>query len=100
MRFLNMLAKKDLKHLSGLARLELKENEEEKLLNDMQKILEHFEELKELDTTGVEPMTGGVFHKNVFRDDNSGRSGLSAQTSIEAFPEVDGKFLKIPPVFE
>lgn len=95
-----MLTSKDLQHLSGLARLELKENEEEKLLSDMQKILEHFEELKELDTTGVEPMAGGVFHKNVFRDDNSGKGGFSAQASFEVFPEVDGKFLKIPPVFE
>lgn len=95
-----MLITKDLKHLTGLARLKLKESDEDKPLNDLRKILEHFEELKELDTTGVEPMTGGVFHKNVFRDDNSGKTGLFAQASIEAFPEVDGKFLKIPPVFE
>ncbi|MEK7146774.1 MAG: Asp-tRNA(Asn)/Glu-tRNA(Gln) amidotransferase subunit GatC [Patescibacteria group bacterium] len=93
-----MLTKKDLQHLAGLARLELKENEEDKLLSDMEKILAHFQELNELDTTGVESMTGGVFHKNIFRDD-AGKSGLSAEESLKAFPEVDGKFLKIPPVF-
>lgn len=94
-----MLTQKDLQHLAGLTRLELKESDEERLLNDLRKILEHFEELNELDTTGVEPMTGGTFNKNVFRDDSFGKNGLPAQTSIEAFPEVDGKFLKIPPVF-
>ena len=95
-----MLTQKDLQHLAGLARLELKENAEEKLLSDMQKILDHFEELKELDTTGVEPMAGGTFNKNIFRNDNSDKSGLSAEESFEVFPEVDGKFLKIPPVFD
>ncbi|MBI2591560.1 MAG: Asp-tRNA(Asn)/Glu-tRNA(Gln) amidotransferase subunit GatC [Candidatus Brennerbacteria bacterium] len=103
-----MFANKDLKNLSGLARLEVKEGDKEKsfgaaqdkLLVDLQKIFEHFEELKELDTTGVEPMTGGTFNKNVFRNDNSDKGGLLAETSIEAFPEVDGKFLKIPPVFD
>lgn len=95
-----MLTQKDLKHLSGLARFELPEAGEEKLLKDLRKILEHFEELKELDTTGVEPMAGGTFNKNVFRDDNSGKNKLASEASIEAFPEVDGKFLKIPSVFE
>jgi len=95
-----MLSKKDLEHLAALARLELKKEEEGKLLKDLEKILGHFEELKELDTEEVEPMAGGTFSKNVFRADDSDSARLPAEKAVSQFPEKESGFLKIPPVFE
>lgn len=91
--------KTSLEHLAELARLELDPKEEEKLLNDLQKILAHFEELKSLDTSAVEPMNGGTDLKNMFREDGE-RENTDAGGGVEDFPESEGGFLKVPPVFQ
>ena len=91
--------KKLLKHLSGLARIELNAREEEKLLADLQKIVRHFEELQTLDTENVPPMAGGTSLQNVFREDAE-RTNTDRGEGVEAFPESEDGFLKTPPVFE
>ncbi|KKU98773.1 MAG: Aspartyl/glutamyl-tRNA amidotransferase subunit C [Candidatus Jorgensenbacteria bacterium GW2011_GWC1_48_8] len=80
--------------------MELKKSEEEKLLKDLEKILGHFEELKELDTEGVLPMSGGTFSRNILRADDLEETKLAGEKSVSQFPERDKGFLKIPPVFE
>lgn len=96
----SMLSKKDLEHLAELARIELKRQEEEKLLKDLEKILEHFEELRRVNTEDVAPLAGGTFEKNVLREDDSDETKLPAGKSVAQFPEKESGFLKIPPVFE
>lgn len=95
--------KETLKHLASLARIELDAKEEEKLLKDLGQILEHFKELQELDTANVKPVTGGTNLKNVFREDGESFDKLGAGTNrgagIEAFPEHENGYLKVPPVF-
>ncbi len=90
--------KKTLKHLAELARIELKPEEEEKLLCDLSRILDYFRELQGLDTSAVEPMTGGTTLKNVFREDDE-RENTNREAGVEAFPETKDGFLKVPPVF-
>lgn len=90
--------KKTLEHLAELTRLELKPNEEEKLLQDLQKILDHFEELKSIDTAGIKPVSGGTHLTNVFRDDEKGEN-TNIRSGTETFPITEDGFLKIPPVF-
>lgn len=95
--------KKELEHLAALARLELDPKEEEKLLTDLGAILDHVKELQALDTSNVEPMTGGTDLKNVFREDgadNGGPENTDRGAGVDAFPESQDGFLKIPPVFE
>ncbi len=98
--------KKTIKHLAELARVELGSKEEEKLATDLGKILDHFKELQELDTKNTESMTGGTNLKNIFREDDGGeqpfdklRAGTNNGAGIDAFPEKEKGFLKIPPVF-
>ncbi|NCP58455.1 Asp-tRNA(Asn)/Glu-tRNA(Gln) amidotransferase subunit GatC [Candidatus Wolfebacteria bacterium] len=111
----HLITKKTLEYLAELSRIELKKENEEKLLKDLQKILDYFEELKEVDTEDIEPtrlpspdgeavggqVTGGTIGKNVFREDEP-PAALSQRRSalMEAFPEKEKGFLKIPPVFE
>jgi len=90
--------KESLKHLAKLARLELSDAEEERMLKDLQNILGHFDELKQLNTDGVEPMSGGTEIKNAFREDEE-RENTDRGAGTDAFPETDNGFLKIPPVF-
>lgn len=97
---MSVINKKTLEHLAALARIELHEREEEKLLKDLEKILAHFEELKELDTENVVPMAGGTELKSVVREDGGTAQSLPADAAVDAFPEKEGRYLKIPPVFE
>lgn len=92
------LNQKTLEHLAELARIELKAGEEEKLLKDLQMILGHFEELQALDTSNVQPMTGGTDLKNVFREDEVGKTDDTGK-GVDAFPESKDGFLKVPPIF-
>ena len=95
------ITKKTLEHLAELARIDMKGKDEDKILKDLQKILGHFEELKEVDTESVEPMAGGTIEENVFREDESNvKCQVSNVKLIDAFPEKEGNFLKVPPVFE
>jgi aspartyl/glutamyl-tRNA(Asn/Gln) amidotransferase C subunit len=91
------LNKKTLEHLAELARIDLKKGEEEKLLKDLQNILKHFEELQALDTSNVQPMIGGTDLKNVLREDRNVTDDTGK--GPEAFPEKEGDYLKVPPVF-
>ena len=92
---------KTLKRLEELARIEIKSDAENKLLKDLQKILEHFEELKTVDTENVEPMAGGTVETNVFREDKpSDKRQTASDRLIEQFPEKENGFLKVPAVFE
>ncbi|MEY4731487.1 MAG: hypothetical protein RL681_433 [Candidatus Parcubacteria bacterium] len=91
--------KKTLEHLTQLARIELSAQQEEKLLRDLGKILGHFEELNEVDTTAVAPLAGGTTFMNAFRGDGERENQLHG-AGTENFPERSSTFLKIPPVFE
>lgn len=95
-----LLDKKHLEHLAALSRIELKKGEEEKLLEDLRKILNHFEELKEVNTENVEPMAGGTELKNVWRPDEIKEDRLRGDRAVESFPEHEDGYLKTPPVFE
>ena len=91
-----------LEYLAKLSRMDLDEGEKKKLAGDLEEILNHFEELNEVDTTGVEPMTGGTAQRNIFREDDSDtRKEIngSSEDIIEAFPEKARGYLKVPAVF-
>ena len=92
------ITKATIAHLANLTRLRLAPAEEERLLHDLQKILEHFEELSAVETTGVPPMTGGTAERNVFRDDAE-RENTNRGAGKESFPETEDGYLKIPGVF-
>jgi aspartyl-tRNA(Asn)/glutamyl-tRNA(Gln) amidotransferase subunit C len=91
--------KHELEHLAKLARIELDPKEEETLLKDLGAILAYFKELQEIDTSTVEPMTGGTDLKNIFREDDA-RANTNRGAGVESFPETQDGYLKIPPVFE
>lgn len=95
-----LINKETLEYLGELARIEVKGEKEEKLLKDLEKILNHFEELKTLNTELVEPMAGNTKEVNVFREDMDVSSRLLREKAVKAFPEEEKGFLKIPPVFE
>jgi len=55
------ITEKEVRYVAGLANLHLADAEVLKLQADLSGILEHMDKLKEIDTTGVEPMAQVLF---------------------------------------
>ncbi|HHV62329.1 MAG TPA: Asp-tRNA(Asn)/Glu-tRNA(Gln) amidotransferase subunit GatC [Firmicutes bacterium] len=93
------ITKQDVEHVAALARLELGEEEKESLTEQLGKILEYADKLKELDTEGVPPTAHPLPIKNVFREDRV-RPSLPVEDALANAPEREGSFFKVPRIME
>lgn len=97
---------KSLEHLLSLSRIEENDSQRrKKLLKDLSKILDYFNELKEVDTQNVEPLSGGTFLSDIMREDETKyrddkKHKIQKDDSVGQFPRKENDYLKIPPVFE
>lgn len=82
-----------------LARLDLSAAERERAAGELSQILDHFEQLKELDTEGVEPTSHVMPVVNVLRADEP-RPGLSREAALQNAPEAAGGMFQVPRVVE
>ena len=92
-----MIEVKDVEHVAKLARLELSEEEKVKFSKQLGDILKYVEQMNEVDTTGVEPMSHAIDVYNVMRDDVE----IYEQTKEELManaPEQEGDFFKVPKI--
>jgi len=93
------LSKAEVEHVAWLARLELAEEEKERLRGHLNQIMAHFERLQQLDTTDVEPTSHSIPMRNVFREDVAG-SSLSPEEALSNAPEVRDEYFVVPQVVE
>jgi aspartyl-tRNA(Asn)/glutamyl-tRNA(Gln) amidotransferase subunit C len=66
-------------------------------LEDLNTILEYMEQLNELDTSNVEPLSHVIEMTNVFREDVL-RPGLTREEALRNAPAKTAKFFKVPKV--
>ncbi len=85
--------------IAHLARLEVKPEEEEALLESMENVLTWMEQLNELDTTGVAPLTHVTDEVNNWREDVA-QNALSRAEGLQNAPSHDEQYLKVPKVIE
>ena len=85
--------------MAHLARLDFEEHAEQAMLESMSEILDWVEQLEEVDTTGVEPLTNMSFEINVLREDRVGEH-LSRERGLQNAPRHDGEFFRVPKVLE
>ena len=93
------LSKAEVEHVAWLARLELSDEEKERLTGHLNEIMVHFEKLQQLDTTEVEPTSHSIPVQNVFRDDKIGPC-LSVEEALSNAPEVRDGYFVVPQVVE
>lgn len=60
----------NIKHIASLARIRLTEREEEKMKKELSLVLDYIEQLKEVDTDGIEPLYQTTSLVNSMREDN------------------------------
>lgn len=88
-----------IEHVAGLARLNLTEQEIEKLTAEMAEVISYVDKLNELDTAGVKPMEHVIPIKNVLREDRVVQSLDRDKILANAPSHEDGCF-KVPKVVE
>ena len=99
-----MIAKKDINHVSSLARIKLTGNEKEKMTRELGAILGYIDKLKEVNTDGVEPIAHITGMENVLRKDEIMKKPLAEQAVdaiklVEVAPDSKDNFVKVPAVF-
>jgi len=94
-----MIDREDVERIEELAELSLTEEEKEELGEDLDRILDHFQKLEELDTEGVEPLMHILDVKNVVREDRREES-LPREEALKNAPKTSGGFFQVPRVIE
>ena len=86
-------------HVGRLARLGLTDAEIDRLTLQLSDILDHFEALAAVDTTGVEPTAHPLPLQNVMRTDSVAPS-LSRDDALSNAPEVEDGLIRVRAVLE
>jgi len=93
------ISKQEVEHVAKLARLELSEQEKDKLTDQLSNILTYVETLNSLDTRGVEPTSHVLDIKNVMRDDVA-MQGLTQEQALANAPDKAAGHYKVPKIIE
>ncbi|GAA5040063.1 aspartyl/glutamyl-tRNA(Asn/Gln) amidotransferase subunit C [Marivirga lumbricoides] len=91
--------KETLEKIAHLARLEFDAKSEEKMLKDMNNILQFVEKLQEVNTENVEPLQSMSFEINQLREDKQGEH-LSHERGLKNAPKKDSDYFRVPKVIE
>jgi len=87
----------DVRHVAMLSRLALPEDRLQRLVTQLESILEYVNKISAVDVTGVEPMAHALPVFNVFREDVVEPS-LSLEKVLANAPDTDPPFFKVPKV--
>ena len=85
--------------LEHLARLELSEEEKNRLMGDLNEILQMVEKLQELDTSNVEPLIYINEAINVWREDQV-ENQVTQEEALKNAPDQDGTYFKVAKVID
>jgi aspartyl-tRNA(Asn)/glutamyl-tRNA(Gln) amidotransferase subunit C len=86
-------------HLAELSRLELSDDEVERIIPELRSVLAHFDRISEIDSEELEEMVRPIFSENVLRADEPA-PGLAQNEALELAPEKENGFFKLPRVVE
>lgn len=95
----NIISDETIEYVGILAKLELSDEEKEQAKKDMGSMLDYIDQLNELDTNGMEPMSHVFAQHNVFREDIVTNGDESEKTLQNAPGEKDNMFM-VPKTFD
>ena len=92
-----MIDREEVRKVASLARLNITESEEVAFTTQLNSILEYFDQLSELDTTGVKPTTRAIETSNITRTDTL-TPFPAKEDLLKAAPEQQGEFFRVPKI--
>ncbi|HEV3330241.1 MAG TPA: Asp-tRNA(Asn)/Glu-tRNA(Gln) amidotransferase subunit GatC [Bryobacteraceae bacterium] len=96
------ITEKEVRYVADLANLQLTDDEVKRFGADLDEVLEHMDKLKEIDTSGVEPMAQVLYDAEetaTLRPDVP-RPPLSNQAALANAPQPGAGYFKVPKVIE
>jgi aspartyl-tRNA(Asn)/glutamyl-tRNA(Gln) amidotransferase subunit C len=91
--------KKILQKIAHLARLDFDEKDADQMMEDMTHMVNFVEKLKEVDTTGIEPLTTMSHEVNALRPDEV-NPHLNHERALRNAPQQEGDYFRVPKVVE
>lgn len=91
--------KETVEKVAHLARLELAEDEKEKVMDDMNKILGFMDKLNEIDTSGIEPLVYMTNEINTVREDVI-KQEITHEEALLNAPKHDKDYFLVAKVIE
>lgn len=92
-----MITIQDVEHVAKLARLDLTEEEKVKFSKQLGNVLKYVEQMNEVDTSNVEPLSHVVDFNNVMREDEIHYDCSKEELMMNA-PEEENGFFKVPKI--
>ena len=89
----------EVKHIAKLSKLNIPDNELNYYLEEMDKMINHFNIISKVDTSDVESMTHVNNTSNVFRKDKV-KNSLNTKDAIENSTKTFGNYIKIPKIID
>lgn len=96
---MSQLNKETVKRIAELAKLKFNAEDEDKILADLNRMLEFVDKLNELDTDGVEPLIYMTDERNVLRKDEL-IERISHEEALHNTPQKDSDFIRVPKVLD
>lgn len=93
------ITRKEVEHVAQLARLELTDEEKERMTAQLDAILGYVDKLNQLDTSAVEPTTTVIPMVSVMREDEV-RSSLKQAEALANAPDREGVLFRVPRIIE
>jgi aspartyl-tRNA(Asn)/glutamyl-tRNA(Gln) amidotransferase subunit C len=91
--------KEQLHKIAHLARLEMPESAEKELMDSLNSVLTWMEELNEINTENVAPLTHMSLEMNALREDKV-IPNISREQGLKNAPKQDGEYFRVPKVME
>lgn len=92
-----MIDRKTITHISKLARLSITQAEAEQFETQLNKVLDHFQQISKIDTQNVEPLVTPTDIEYYLRSDEVTTEVKTEEILSEA-PDKAGNLFKVPPV--
>jgi len=93
------ITRAEVEHVARLARLDLTEDEKERMTAQLDAILGYIDTLNALDTSGVEPTTTVIPMMSVMREDVV-RPSLDREEALANAPDREDVFFRVPRIIE
>jgi len=92
-----MVSEKEVEKIAKLSRLMLTDAEKQAFAKQLSSVLNHFQQLATVDTSGVEPLVTPTDTAELWRVDEI-KIWKGAETAVLEAPERVGNLFKVPPV--
>jgi aspartyl-tRNA(Asn)/glutamyl-tRNA(Gln) amidotransferase subunit C len=94
-----MISRETVEHVAALARLGLSDEELDRMQEQLSHNLETIEQLREVDTSRIDPTASVIALENVMRDDVA-RPPMTRDAALANAPRREGDHLRVPTVLE